>query len=256
MATSTTQSTKLNKQQSGIYEKIEEYTTRNNVLFSVDDLGFVVINENINLEDSIMQNILKLYCKIKIRPFNRAQPIIDNIIKNGFPEYITHIHFEFSIWFKKWNNIFNKLPNGLKYLVINSTNDTYVYDDDEEDEEDEEDYFQFNYSLNNLPSTLEELYIYSSCFNQPLNNLPCNIKILFLRCFDFNQSIDNLPIGLETLIIDKGNYAVHVQNINLDNLPINLKHLYIFCKKITYVKELLPPSLVKISLPDYQLELE
>ncbi len=253
MATSTTQSTKLNKQQSGIYEKIEEYTTRNNVLFSVDDLGFVVINENINLEDSIMQNILKLYCKIKIRPFNRAQPIIDNIIKNGFPEYITHIKLEFELWLNRWNSIFTKLPNGLKYLAINTQ-----YDNDGalDDEPDDDDYFQFNYSLNNLPSTLEELYIHSSCFNQPLNNLPCNIKILFLKCFDFNQSIDNLPIGLETLIIDKGNYAVHVQNINLDNLPINLKHLYIFCKKITYVKELLPPSLVKISLPDYQLELE
>jgi len=217
--------------------------------FSIDKQGFVVINENTDLEDSFVGIVLQNYRKLRIKPYYKAQPIIDYILKHGFPEYITHIQFDFSIWLTKWNVIFDKLPCGLKYLGIDSTN---IEDASFDWDNDNVDSYQFNYSINNLPDTLEELYIYSATFNQPLVNLPSGLKVLFLNCYEFNQSIDNLPVRLETLIIEKGNGSL-IRNIKLDNLPPNLKHLYILCDEIEYTKELLPPSLVRISLPDYQL---
>lgn len=78
---------------------------------------------------------------------------------------------------------------------------------------------RFNYSLDFLPDTIEELFI-GVYFNKPLNNLPKNLKKLeFEYSSIFDHPIDNLPIGLETLVLS-GEFN---QEINF--LPSGLKEL-------------------------------
>jgi hypothetical protein len=80
---------------------------------------------------------------------------------------------------------------------------------------------QYNKCVDNLPSTLEEIY-FNTNFNQNIDNLPNNLKILYLGQ-NFNKSVDKLPANLDTLIIQSNSF-----NQNLNNLPTNLKNLLIF----------------------------
>jgi len=243
----------------GVYEKIikeQDYKDYNNMV-SITVSNFVVINENTPLDEPWIVALLQKFKKIRFHPIKTVLPIINWIIEKGIPEYITHIAFDFCGWNNKFNVLLDKLPIGLKYFaIVNQNTEEEVDKDDEDDEDDEDEIMDFN--LNNLPNQLEELYINLSISFQSLYNLPPNLKILVIRSSLFNQSIDNLPITLETLIIE--NYSnCSMDKIKLDNLPPGLKHLYILkyilstgSVNLSYVREVLPKSLVRISLPDYQ----
>lgn len=58
--------------------------------------------------------------------------------------------------------------------------------------------------LDNLPSSIKELYITNecatddtTCFNIELNNLPPNLEVLEINSLLYNQSIDNLPYSIK-----------------------------------------------------------
>ncbi len=77
-----------------------------------------------------------------------------------------------------------------------------------------------NFPLDNLPSSIEKLYITDSTyFNQPLDHLPFGLKELKIESNTFTQSLNHLPIGLEEL-------HLHIKEINdMYNLPAGLKKL-------------------------------
>ena len=78
---------------------------------------------------------------------------------------------------------------------------------------------EFNKPLDNLPITLEELYIKYK-FNLLLDNLPANLKVLsFTEFSNFNFPLDNLPTSLKILVIGKK------FNHPLDKLPESLIRL-------------------------------
>ena len=103
-------------------------------------------------------------------------------------------------------NLLDKIPHTITILMLA----LYHYE---------------NVSLNNLPSSIKELYITSEY---------CDMD----RKRDFDSSIDNLPPQLETLVIDSVKF-----NHSLDYLPITLKTLKI--KSYLFDKSLdnLPPNL-------------
>lgn len=237
----------------GIYEDInkkKEYADYDNIL-SITSEGFIVVNEKTDFSSQIVDIALKTYKKIRYHPIKDGILLLEHIMEYGIPEYITHLVFDFGGWSKIYNTLMDMLPSGLEYLGIDIQNKGDIYNG-EITNEDRDNKYHFNEPINNLPASLEELYITSLSFDQPLDNLPPNMKILVIKSDEFNQSIDNLPIGLEILIIDK-NFMDNTNNIKLDNLPPKLKHLYVICDKIIYTKELLPATLERISLPDYQL---
>ncbi len=88
---------------------------------------------------------------------------------------------------------------------------------------------KFNQSLNYLPYDLEHLVIKgererNSCFNQDLSELPAGLKELVIVSKKFNSPIDNLPDGLTKLIIaDERGFFDHP----IDNLPDSIELLYI-----------------------------
>jgi len=119
---------------------------------------------------------------------------------------------------------------------------------------------EYNYSLNNLPESLEWLEIHPMGFNQPVNNLPANLKVLIFgqnRIWNYyngyQHSVDNLPPSLEVLYLPEfliwdelhlhENYNLSTQSL-LENLPPNLRILNIpqyMPKNINY--NLLPDSI-------------
>lgn len=76
----------------------------------------------------------------------------------------------------------------------------------------------YNHPLENLPETLEELYIYSCEFNHPLNKLPEKLKVLDIRSWEFNYPLDNLPKNLTTLVL------IEKWNQSTKNFPDSLQH--------------------------------
>ena len=100
-----------------------------------------------------------------------------------------------------------------------------------------------NFPLNNLPSTIEKLFIRDSYgFNQPLDNLPPGVKVLKVKSNTFIQSLDNLPVGLEELYLDI--YGLQ----GLCHLPARLKKLTLrVCHNLIKYNIILPESLEEFS---------
>jgi hypothetical protein len=102
---------------------------------------------------------------------------------------------------------------------------------------------EFNQSIDNLPTMLEELYIDCNSFNQPIDYLPVNIRILQIKCYSFNQSLDNLPPNLEILNLRSDEF-----NQSLDNLPSNLKSIFLcihnYGQNVLYDLTKLPSQLI------------
>lgn len=245
------------EEKKGIYSKIEkdtEYFDYRNVI-SISRDGYVVITENTDFDDELTTMLFKKYKKIRFHPVKYALPLVNWITEGGIPDYIINIVLDFGGWVKSYDVIPGKLPAGLKYLAIDNQNENDINLGAEvADDENQANFYEFNGSVANLPPALEELHINSRSFNQPLDNLPPTLRILVIKSPKFNQSIDYLPITLETFILDKINNYEGFNKIKLDNLPPGLKHLYIIdiYHKFSYVRELLPKSLVRISLPGYQ----
>lgn len=58
-----------------------------------------------------------------------------------------------------------------------------------------------NASVDNLPTGLLRLYIYSNCFDQPLDHLPSGLLVLRLEADKFQQPLDYLPLSLQCLYL-------------------------------------------------------
>jgi hypothetical protein len=111
------------------------------------------------------------------------------------------------------------------------------------------------YPLDNLPIEIETLYIneygnydefggYSlNNFNKPLNNLPSGLKCLWIYSYEFNQSLDYLPITLIELAIFSINF-----DKELNNLPIGLKKLTIDLKYYKKTLNNLPLGLEELNI--------
>ena len=104
--------------------------------------------------------------------------------------------------------------------------------------------FEFNDTIDNLPSKLIELKFNRSCiFNYPVNNLPTGLKTIIFGN-KFNQPVDNLPAGLEQIVFGECfshpvyNLPLSIKKItfadysissavecNLNNLPFSLEYL-------------------------------
>lgn len=144
------------------------------------------------------------------------------------------------------DKLLNKIPSTITSLIIALSS----YD---------------KIKLDNLPSSIKELYITNecctddtTCFNIELNNLPPNLEILEIDSLIYNQSIDNLPYSLKTLKINSNCFTN-----SLDNLPPNLEcfeltHFITCCSnhilQIKFDGSLynLPHTLTKLNIPiDY-----
>ena len=135
---------------------------------------------------------------------------------------------------------FDQIPKYIKKLTI----DFNCYDD---------------MNFDNLPDGLLELNILGEaegCFDMPLNNLPPTLERLYISSIHFNQSLDYLPIGLKSLIILNGAF-----NQSLDNLPPTLEYLVIH-KYIAPMADVvinskyvinLPPSLKVLHVADFMI---
>ena len=104
----------------------------------------------------------------------------------------------------------------------------------------------FNYPVDNLPSTIKKIK-FGINFNHPINNLPNGVvKIKFERISFFNHPIDFLPSSLEFLELSSS------FNHPLTNLPNSLKYLRIG-KAFDHDLNNLPDSLEKLILPNTYL---
>lgn len=149
------------------------------------------------------------------------------------------------ILFGETDKLLNNIPSTITSLIIALDN----YD---------------KIKLDNLPSSIKELYITNecctddtTCFNIELNNLPPNLEVLVINSLIYNQSIDNLPYSLKTLKINS-NYFTN----SLDNLPnlecFELTHFINCCSNHTLQIKFdgslynLPHTLTKLNIPtDY-----
>lgn len=150
------------------------------------------------------------------------------------------------ILWAKTDKLLNNIPSTITSLIIALNN----YD---------------KIKLDNLPSSIKELYITNecctddtTCFNIELNNLPPNLEVLVIDSLQYNQSIDNLPYSLKTLKINSNCFTN-----SLDNLPPNLEcfeltHFITCCSNHTLQIKFdgslynLPYTLTKLDIPtDY-----
>ena len=69
------------------------------------------------------------------------------------------------------------------------------------------------YLIENMPNSIEELYL-GGCFDLELNNLPNSIKIIsFHYNSEYNKELNNLPKSLEKLYLPK-KYNKEIKKIN------------------------------------------
>ena len=165
----------------------------------------------------------------------KIQDAVDLMIKKSIiPRDIEYLEINFQL-----PNI-EKYTN-LKTLVISAFQNT-----------------EYNYSLDNLPVSLEWLEIYPMGFYQPVNNLPANLKVLIFGqnriqnyYNGYHHSVDNLPPSLEVLYLpefliwdeNKVDETYNLSNHSiLENLPPNLR--------ILSIPEYMPDNINYNSLPD------
>jgi hypothetical protein len=103
---------------------------------------------------------------------------------------------------------------------------------------------EYNYSLDNLPESLEWLEIHPMGFNQPVNNLPANLKVLIFcqnriwnYYYGYTHSLNNLPSSLEVLYFP--------ECTNFDGTPVDKTY------DEQSILENLPPNLRILSIPKY-----
>ena len=172
--------------------------TENNYLDITGNDGFTFDNEIVKKLLEITNNSLSLKCE--------AVELFDKI-----PSSITNL----AIDFPDYNEInINALHNGLKKLYITSEFSGH-----------------FNNPIDNLPYTLENLYIVSNKFNQSLDFLPHSLTRLVISSSSFNHPISNLPPNLlELTIIPYYKGEIKFTQDNFLNLPENLKILNVSAK--------------------------
>ena len=173
--------------------------TENNYLDITGNDGFTFDNENVKKLLEITNNSLSLKYETVVL-FDKIPSSIINLAID-FPDY---------------NEInINALHIGLKKLYITS-----------------EAGGDFNNPIDNLPYTLENLYITSNKFNQSLDFIPHSLTSLVIRSSSFNHPISNLPPNLLDLTLisyyNKGD--IKFTQDNFLNLPENLKILNVSAK--------------------------
>jgi FNIP Repeat len=100
--------------------------------------------------------------------------------------------------------------------------------------------------LDCLPPSLTHLTIESE-FNLPLDHLPQSLTHLEVANNTFNQPLDRLPSALAHLTL--GN----VFNTPLNHLPTSLNYLTLERGfRLTSVGDNLPPSLIRITMKDFE----
>ena len=116
----------------------------------------------------------------------------------------------------------------------------------------------FNYPIDNLPESLESIFIVG-IFNQSVNNLPNKLRSLLLDKSGFNKPLDklvqtsqgNISVSIlpNSLVVLKLGYG-YDQQINA--LPPNLRRLIIpySYKYITQLKNILPETVKLLELTD------
>ena len=163
-------------------------------------------NDGFTFDSDIIKKLLELTnnsLSLKYEAFE----LFDTI-----PSSITNL----AIDFPDYNKInINGLHIGLKKLYITS-----------------EAGGNFNNPIDNLPYTLENLYIVSKAFNQSLDFLPHSLTSLVICSSSFNHSISNLPPNLlELPLITYYNKSdLKFTQDNFLNLPENLKILNVSAK--------------------------
>jgi hypothetical protein len=172
---------------------------------SITTNNYLCINNSLGLtfNDEIIKQLL-VFTNNSLSLKFAAYELFDNI-----PSNITKLCIDFM----NYDDVnIDNLHNGLKELHILSEAEGH-----------------FNKPINNLPQTLETLYIVSYNFNQSLNYLPCSLKNLYIESKAFECCLDNLPSNLETLTITTY-YEPCCKTITTDNfmnLPNALKTLNI-----------------------------
>lgn len=134
---------------------------------------------------------------------NKYLEIKGNEVKLNEEHFNLMKNYEYIIFSGDFNQPIDRIPNNVKIIEIHSD--------------------LFRQKMNNLPLSLESLWIESQSAESPildLNFLPEGLKHLYIH----GSYIDamNLPNSIELLEITGSNV-----NININNLPSNLKHLYI-----------------------------
>lgn len=136
--------------------------------------------------------------------YNKYLEIKGNKVKLNEEHFNLMKNYEYIIFSGDFNQPIDRIPNNVKIIEIHSD--------------------LFRQKMNNLPLSLESLWIENSSSNNglilDLNFLPEGLKNLYIH----GSYIDamNLPNSIELLEITGSNV-----NININNLPSNLKHLYI-----------------------------
>ncbi len=200
-------------------------------IFNHNMLDYIKLSKSIRALKLVIDN------DIKQTADKQVQDAIDLIIKKSIiPLDIEYLSINFHL-----SNI-NEYTNLKTFVIIGEIQN--------------EDY---NYSLDNLPESLEWLEIHPIGFNQPVNNLPVNLKVLIFgqnRVWNYyngyQHSIDNLPHSLEVLylpeflMLDDDNIQINQSNQSnqsiLENLPPNLR--------ILSIPQYMPDNINYNSLPD------
>lgn len=165
---------------------------------------------------------------------------------------------------EKFKSDISKIPENIKYIIFSDCNNFcedpnymscfykgYNFHNSVKKIRFRDD---FNESIDNLPSSLEELeFSPNSIFNKSVDNLPCTLKkITFGK--HFNIPINNLPQNLEYLNIQSEYFSVELKNI-----PPGLKYLFFNSNpKYSYEKKIegLPEGLIEITYPfEYPFEI-
>lgn len=206
-----------------IFNKKEFYNLRNNILF---------YNKNYSNGIDIIKSNFDEFIEISK---NCDTIILGEIFSSDIskiPPNIKNIFFENNMF-----DIFNKeiqFPYGIKKIRFGDN---------------------FNYPLDNLPSSLEELeFSQDSQFNQLIDNLPCMIKKITFGKY-FNAPLNNLPPNLEYLSIQSDIFS-----FKLNNIPTGLKYLY-FSSNSSYsydkIIEGFPEGILEIGYPfEYNYEID
>jgi len=193
--------------------------TENNYLDITGNEGFTFDNEIVKKLLEITNNSLSLKYD--------AYKLIDKI-----PSSIINL----AIDFPSYDDInIDGLHNGLKTLHITSEAGGH-----------------FNNPIDNLPITLETLYIASNNFNQSLDFLPYSLTSLVISSSSFNHPISNLPPNLLelTLITYYNKSDLKFTQDNFLNLPENLKILNVSAKfnlDINAIQNKYPNLKIKVS---------
>ena len=194
--------------------------------------------------DKISENIIMFEQLKKKEELKRTKSLfIDIEFNEVIEEYPKNIR---GICYKNYSKEIKNLPDSIEYI--------YLYN-----------YKKTQLELKEYPPNLK-IFMISGEYNFSLDNLPSTIKYLSLIDIITDYGINNLPIGLEHLNIDISDdtpkfnlyylpetlisccISTSIEDINIDTLPQKLKKLTIRKIEKDYKCEYLPEGLEEINI--------